>query len=381
MYYLDNAATTRPLKEVVQIVNQCLTENFANPSSVHPPGVTANRHVEKTRNLLSKVFKVPLQGIIFCGSGTESDNLAIKSAFGKKGDYSGNLITTKIEHAAVGKTAAWLEEKGVEVRYVNIDPSTGQVDLDHLQGLIDGETRLVSIQHVNSETGVILDLEAIGKIIKAENPKALFHSDGVQAFTKIPIDLKKLGLDLYSISGHKFHGIKGAGALILTKKIEIQPLIHGGGQEFGLRSGTENVSAIAALGTATEIAYTNMEKRWQQVEEFSGWLKEQLKRKIPNIRIYEPSNAIPHILSIAIGGFPGEVLLHHLASENIYVSTGSACNATSKRLSSTLQALKFLPDRIKETIRISITAQEIPEDREAFLKTFCDVVQDLKDLV
>ncbi|MCP4753426.1 MAG: cysteine desulfurase [Proteobacteria bacterium] len=381
MYYLDNAATTRPHPQAIEKARQCMTGDFGNPSSVHPLGVQAGRVVDDSRKTLSEIFQVPLAGIIFCGSGTESDNLAIKGVLCQTNRFRGRFVTSKLEHAAVLKTAEWLEQCGVEVDYVRIDPQTGQIDIAHLEELIEPATRLISIQHVNSETGIVQDLSSISKVVKAKNPKTLFHSDGVQAFTKFPVNLKTLGLDLYSISGHKFHGIKGAGALILTGKLALETLLHGGGQEFGIRSGTENVPAIAALGLAARISSREMEQNSRSVLQFSSWFKTKLKQRFQKISIFDVGNAVPHIISLSVPGVPGEVLLHHLAERKIYISTGSACNAKSKKISPVLQTLGFSRQKVGETVRISMAAGEIPTDHESFFDTFSEAMEELCGIV
>ncbi len=382
MIYLDNAATTRPHASVLKHVNKVLTDCYGNPSSVHPPGVKAAQVIEDSRKSLSTIFNVPLAGVIFCGSGTESDNLAIKGVFDNGKTKQKRIITTKIEHAAVLKTCEWLEKnKDISIDYVSIDATTGQVDLEHLERLISNDTRLVSIQHANSETGVIQDLTSISKLIKAKNPKVIFHSDGVQAFSRVPIDLKSLGVDMYSISAHKFHGIKGAGALIMTRNLNLLPLIHGGGQEQGFRSGTENVSAIAAMGKAAGIACRDQEKNFSLITTFADRFKTALNTQIPECMIFESANTLPHIISLSIPQILGEVLLHHLAENKIFVSTGSACNATSKKLSSVLTAHGYTKDRIMQTIRISLAADEIPKDQQGVIDRFVSIVNKLKEII
>ncbi len=381
MYYLDNAATTRPFPEVIDIVDKCLSQNFGNPSSIHPFGVQAANIISEARNTLAELFGVPQAGIIFCSSGTESDNLAINGIFPNKQHPTGNIITTSLEHAAVLKSVEALAEKGVAVDYVNINQQSGLVDLQHLKQLIKPDTRIVSIQHVNSETGIIQDLPSISKTIKGQNPDVFFHSDGVQGFSRFPVNLKKLGVDMYSISGHKFHGVKGAGALILSRRIDLRPIINGGGQEFGFRSGTENVAGIASLGLAAKLACKRINENYKKIEAFSRFLKQGIKNEIRDIDIFESAATVPHIISLAIPGIPGEILLHHLVERRIYVSTGSACQASSKKLSSVLQALGFSQKRIKETIRISLAAIEIPENQESFLKQFLEVVRELRDMM
>lgn len=381
MYYLDNAATTRPYKEVVALVRKSLEEDFANPSSVHPAGIRAKKLVTTARETLATIFQVPQAGILFCGSGTESDNLAIKGILLKKYRFQPEMITTRLEHAAILKTADWLEEKGVPVHYVDFDKDTGQIDINHLKSLINSNTRLLSIQHVNSETGVVQDLKTIATEVKKINKNILMHSDGVQAFTKIPINLNDMGVDMYSISSHKIRGIKGTGALILSSKQEPVIQIHGGGQEHGFRSGTENVPGIAALGLAAKLSHQNMSTDYEKVGVFKQKFTKALKAAFSDVRIYHSQNAIPHILSISFPGILGEVLLNHLAMNDIYVSTGSACNASSKKLSATLQAIGFTPDQIKETIRVSLNANEIPADFDLFFNKFKTTLLELKEIL
>lgn len=380
MIYLDNAATTRPLPQVLDTVNRCF-ENFGNPSSTYLPGVRARQMINEARAQLAKAFSVPEAGIIFCGSGTESDNLALKGTLEGRKSAQTALITTRLEHSAVTKTAEWLQQQGHSVDFVRTVPETGQVDLNHLEELVRPETSLVSIHHVNSETGIIQDLAAVSKIVKAKNPETVIHSDGVQAFSKFPIDLKGLGVDLYSISGHKFHGVKGAGALIMAGPIPIKPVIHGGGQEFGLRSGTENVAAVAGMGAAVDSALSELKERYDRVTDFSQRFVESLKKKFPQMRTVDIPGKVPHIVNLSFPGILGEVLLNHLAQQEIYVATGSACNAGAKHLSPVLKEMGFADQRIRESIRISIAAAEIPGDFEGFLSRFVNVVDDLLDII
>lgn len=380
MIYLDNAATTRPHPEIVQTANRCF-EQFGNPSSTYQPGMIAREMVNTARKQLARAFDVPEAGIIFCGSGTESDNLALKGVMAHHQSSSDQLITTRLEHSAVIKTAGWLQQKGISVDYANTRTPGGQIDLEHLVSLIQPDTRLVSVQHVNSETGIIQDLAAISKAVKAKNPGIIVHSDGVQAFSKFPVSLKKLGVDLYSISGHKFHGIKGAGALIMARQLPLEPVIHGGGQEFGLRSGTENVAAIAAMGRAAEMALTLVDENHEKVAAFSKVFLNHLKDRFPDVRYIDDPNSVPHIISLSFPRILGEVLLNHLAEKEIYVATGSACNAGSRNLSPVLKEMGFSDQRIRETIRISMTASEIPKDQDKFLARFCGVVEKLLEIV
>lgn len=382
MFYLDNAATTRPYPEIQKIAGQALSEAFGNPSSTHPVGVIAGRMVQQARKQIAKIFKVPERGVLFTGSGTESDNLAIiGTAERYDGDKGFNLVSTKLEHDAVLKALDYLENKGFEIRFADTRRDTGQVDLEDLKTKIDAKTLLVSIHQVNSETGALQDLSAIGKVVKTANPKTIFHVDGVQGFTKVPLNLKKDGVDLYSVSAHKIHALKGTGALIMTRNLELIPRIYGGGQEFGARSGTENVLGIAAFGAAAEISMKNLKQNREKVAEFSGWLKTRLTESIPGSRFLDVSPSVPHILSYSIPKIPGSVLLNHLGQKGIQVSQGSACHASSKDLSPTLLAFGVMEQQIIETIRISLDAMEIPDDREAFLKNFTEVVEEVRSIV
>ncbi len=382
MYYLDNAATTAPHPKVLEEINRLNAACFGNPSSVHPAGQEAEKVLSDSRKTLARLFNVPLAGIVFCGSGTESDNLALKGFFRPGNKTTPQIVISPLEHAAITKTCDWLVREGLAtVQIVNIDKATGMVDLEHLAGIMTQNTSLVSIQHVNSEIGTIQDLAAISNVIRSLNPKVVFHSDGVQAFTRIPVNLEDLGVDLYSISSHKFHGVKGAGALIMTKNLTLEPLIHGGGQEHGLRSGTENIVGVAAMALAAEIAVSEVELNNGNISKFTAAFKESIKQAFPDSDIAVPPQSIPHIISVGFPGILGEVLLHHLAKQGIFVSTGSACNATSKKLSPVLLALGFSPQRIKETIRISIAASEIPDKREEFFERFNSAVLELKNLL
>lgn len=378
MYYLDNAATTRPLPEVIEKLEEWYSIQFGNPSSPHDAGIGASHLVLEARKTLSSIFDVPLAGVIFCSSGSESDNLALKGVFHPRDGFEGRVIISKLEHAAVKNAADWLRRWGAEVVEVENCRETGKIDLQHLAELITDETKIVSIQHINSETGITQNLAEISSIIKVKNPSTLFHSDGVQAFTKIPVHLKELGVDLYSISAHKFHGIKGGGALIMTKDIPLEPLIHGGGQERGLRSGTENVASISAMGLAADTVIGTMEEDTQKVDLFLNRLKSELREQCPDCRFFDFDHRAPHILSLSVPGIPGEILLNHLAQKGIFVSTGSACNAADKKLSPVLQALGFSSRRIRETVRISVTGRALPEKQDEVLRQIAKIINELK---
>jgi cysteine desulfurase len=381
MNYCDNAATTRPYPEVVERVMHCLTDAFANPSSSHPAGMKARRLIEESREKLAGLFGVASAGIVFCSSGTESDNLAIQGTLSRHRPDASSIILSRLEHPAVTEAVRKMEKNGFRVDWLDTRPDTGRVDSEHLNSLMTPNTKLVSIQHVNSETGVVQDLSTLSKIIKQKNPTTLFHSDGVQAFTKIDFDFSSLGVDLYTISGHKFHGIKGAGALILRGKTAMEPMIRGGGQESGLRSGTENVAAIVAMATAAEVATKNTAVDDRLLTDFAAVFKSTLRKRIPSIRLFSSAFCLPHIISLSVPGIPGEVLANHLGTRGVFVSTGSACSTTHKHLSPSLLAVGHTPERIRETIRFSMAATEIPPDPDRFCADFIAVIEELRSVV
>ena len=380
MYYFDNAATTRPNAQVVDYVLDITKKVFANPSSVHPFGLKAKQLLESSRKELANLFSLPSESVIFCSTGSEADNLAITGVLENQKMHQSKILSSLSEHPAILNKLKHLESRGVKVEYVNFDKLSGQVDLRHLKSLIDPTTVMISIHHVNSETGIIQDIESIAKIVKEKNEKIIFHVDGVQAFTKFPFDLKHSGVDLYSISAHKFHGTNGAGALIRTSQINLNPIIYGGGQEFGYRSGTENLPGIGALVLAAQIAIRNQSKNYIKVSNFASYLKKQILSVCPDSRFLSYPKVVPHILSFSIKNVPGEILLHHLAEKEIYVSRGSACNTKSKNLSSNLKALGIESQQISETIRISLAASEIPENPESLVEKFASVLNSLKFL-
>jgi len=367
---MDNAATTRPHPQVLEEVLKYFQVPSANPSAVHPWGIDQRRILSQARSQLARIFSVPLEGIVFCGSGTESDNLAIKGSLFRAGKTRGAFVTSPLEHKAVLECARWYESLGGEVRYLKIDVSTGQVDLDDLSDCLSPTTCLVSVTHVHNETGIIQDLGAISKIIRRRAPQATFHSDGVQGFGKILPKLKAWGVDLYSISGHKIHGLVGGAALIRTKPVNLEPQTWGGSQEFGLRSGTENVYASAALSTAASLATQQQAKHWESVTQWSEEFLLHLRKLEPAITRTEGKLTVPHILHLKIPDIPGEVLLHHLAAKGILVSQGSACQAKSKSLSIGLKALGLNDHQVKNSLRFSLSHFDLETPPEDVAGTF-----------
>ena len=350
--YLDNSATTMPYEEVIEAMGSTMRNYYGNPSSAHSLGFKAEQKLREIRVNISKSINASSEEIIFTSGGSESNNFLIKG-FAKPGSH---IITTKIEHSSVKNTFKALECLGIEVTYIDVDDS-GRIDIEKLKGSITKDTQIVSIMHVNSEIGVIQDIELIGKLIKEKSSRAKFHVDAVQSYGKFHIDVKKCNIDLLSTSAHKIHGPRGIGFAYIRKGLLPNCLISGGGQERNLRSGTENVAGIVGFGIAAEIMYKNREGNFNKVLEIKKYLIEKLsvlEDVIINSKLED--HFTPYILSVSFKGIKGEVLLHSLEEKGIYVSTGSACASNSPSKSS--EALKALGRNIEEqegTIRFSFS--------------------------
>ncbi|MDT8445325.1 MAG: cysteine desulfurase family protein [bacterium] len=380
MLYLDAAASTAPHPEVLALLHQHYQQPHANPSSVHPWGLEQRKLLQAARMSLGQLFSLPAEGVTFVASGTESDNLAIKGVLFRAGKPRGRFLTTHLEHKAVSEAAAWYQSIGGSVDWVEIEPATGQVDLADLEAKLSAETTLVSIQHVNSETGLVQDLAEIGRVIRQKAPQAVFHSDGVQALGKIEPNLRKWSIDLYSISGHKVHGLLGAGALLRARNIPMEAQISGGGQESGLRSGTENLPAIRALAWAAQWAESNRAANQEAVENWADSFFKKLSDQVSGLHFVGGAQRVPHIRALYMDGALGEVLLHHLAAEGILASQGSACQARSKKLSPVLRALGLNDLQIRRTLRLSFSPLELKWSPAEAAKAFASAVQQVRQI-
>ena len=337
--YLDNSATTRCYEEVRDIVVKTMMEDYGNPSSMHLKGVEAEKYVKEAAREIARTLKVQEKEIYFTSGGTESDNWALigtAMANQRKGKH---IITTVFEHAAISAPAAWLEDQGFEVTRVPVD-SRGNLSMEELAAAIREDTILVSAMYVNNELGAVLPVEEIGALIKEKNPDTLFHADAIQAYGKYRIFPKKMKIDLLSVSSHKIHGPKGAGFLYIGEKVKIHPLILGGGQQKGMRSGTDNVPGIAGMGEAARIIYEHLEENTSRMRKLKEYFRGELE-KIDNVEINGPvaGEGAPHILNASFLGVRSEVLLHALEDQGIYVSAGSACSSHKRTGSSTMAAL------------------------------------------
>lgn len=378
MIYLDNCATTKPRAEVIAEIIKSLEEGFGNPSSLHTLGMRVEDKVEESREIIAKFMGAKSKEIFFTSGGTESNNIFINGAIRKNKRIGKKLITTMQEHPAVGEVFASYEREGYEVIYLGSD-KYGAVDLDELRNAVDENTALVSIMHVNNELGTINDIEAASKIIKSINPKTLFHVDGVQAFGKMPVNVRELGVDGYSISGHKVHGPKGIGALYIKDGLNLEPTTFGGGQEKGLRSGTENTPGILGFGKAVEILRDNFETENKHKKALRGLLVRELEA-IGDYIINTPlTNSVDSILNVSFLKTRGEVILHYLEVDDIFISTTSACSSNHKTKSN-LEKLNKSVEVCDSSIRICTSHEITEEDIKYFVGKLKLAVEDIRKI-
>jgi len=371
MVYLDNSATTKPSKKAVEYINNALVNSWGNPSSLHNLGFEAELIMNKARETVAKSISASAEEIIFTGSGTEANNTAIMAAKFKKS--GGNkIITTAVEHPSVLNTVKRLEDEGFQVIKLGIGKD-GVISLDELSRSVDSKTVFVSIMLVNNEIGTVQPVAEAVKIIKKVAPRALVHCDAVQGYGKIPINVKNLGVDLLTASGHKIHGPKGIGFLYCKKGVAIKPFITGGGQEKGMRSGTEAVPLIAGLMGAVE-DLPDLRKQYEQTAVVNNYAKEIFSGS-GFIEINSPENAIPYILNISVPGYRSETLLHFLETREIYVSSGSACAKGEQ--SYVLSALGLNKVRSDSALRLSFSRDTTKEDITCCLNALEEAVKRL----
>ena len=362
--YLDNSATTKVFSEVADMVQKVMLEDYGNPSSMHNKGLQAENYIKEAKDIISKNLKCQPKEMLFTSGGTESDNLAlIGTAMANK--RSGNhIITTSIEHPAIIETCEHLKNQGFEITYLPVD-NNGRIRLEDLEKAIKKETILVSIMHTNNEIGALEPIEEAGALIKKINPSIVFHVDAVQGYGKFRIMPKKMNIDLLSVSGHKIHGPKGIGFLYINEKIKIHPIIFGGGQQKGMRSGTENVPAIAGMGKAVELIYKDLDKHIDELYELKDFFIKSLS-EIEGLTIngLTGRDSAPHVVSVSVDGIRAEVLLHALEDKGIYVSSGSACASNKPAISSTLKAIGVKKELLDSTIRFSFSVFTTKEELE-----------------
>lgn len=357
--YLDNAATTRVFDSVRDIMVNALSVDYGNPSSKHRKGMEAEQNLKEATSIIAKSLKVEPKEIIYTSGGTESNNMALIGTALANQRAGKHIITTRMEHPSVHNPLIFLEEQGFRVSYVSVD-SVGHVNMQELLDEICDETILISVMYVNNEIGAVQDIAEISKQVKAKKPDVLLHVDAIQAFGKYKIYPKRIGIDLMSISGHKIHGPKGSGILFVKDRVKIKPIIYGGEQQKGMRSGTENVPAYVGLAQAVQEIYEHHEEKIERLYQIKQHMLDELKQ-LPEVTVngitegMELRETAPHIISASFGGVRSEVLLHALEEREIYVSSGSACSSNHPGLSGTLVAIGVSKDLLDSTIRFSFS--------------------------
>jgi cysteine desulfurase len=377
MIYFDNSATTRCSDGAMEIMQECLQENFGNPSSLHKMGYRGKDYLKESREIIAGILKCQPKEIYFTSGGTEGNNLAIRGAAEAKKRLGKHIITTKIEHASVLNPVKALEKEGFEVTYLGTD-EYGVVSLDELKAALREDTILVSMMMVNNEIGSLQPVAEACKIVKKANPDIIFHTDCIQAFGKMTIIPKKLGIDILTVSGHKIHGPKGSGFIYIKDKVRVVPQILGGGHESGMRSGTENVPAIAALGVAAKEAYDNLDNNREHLYALKARLIEGIET-IEGVQVngHTGEDSAPQIVSVSIKGnrTRAQVMLNALQDGyDIFVSAGSACSSNKPAISETLKSIGLEKDLLERTIRFSFCPENTFEEVDAAIAALKDLV-------
>lgn len=376
--YLDNSATTRCSKAVADKMVLLLTEDFGNPSSLHMKGVIAEKYINEAKKKIARTLKCQEKEIVFTSGGTESNNLAIIGSAMANQRAGKHIITTQVEHASVANTMKFLEDNGFEITYLGVDHD-GRISLEELKAAMRPDTILVSIMQVNNEIGAVMPVEEAGRLIKEINPSTLFHVDAIQSYGKLHISPKNMNCDLLSVSGHKIHGPKGSGFLYIKDKTKIKPIIYGGGQQKGMRSGTENVPAIAGLGVAAEEIYTDLDTKIEAMYALkSHFINEVTRIDGVTVNGLTDKTSAPHIVSVSVQGVRAEVILHTLEDKNIYVSAGSACSSNKPAVSATLKAIGLPKELLDSTVRFSFCVDTTIEEIDYAVKVMQDVVPKLQ---
>ncbi|MFK2824683.1 cysteine desulfurase family protein [Bacillus sp. B190/17] len=373
MIYFDNSATTRPYKEALSAFVKVNEQFFGNPSSLHHLGVQAERLLTEARKQIASLVGAEPEEIIFTSGGTESNNLALKGAALANRHRGNHIITQQTEHPSVINACRQLEDVGFRVTYLPVDKE-GRVSVKELEQTLTNETIIVSIMHVNNETGTIQPVKQISRLLR-EYPRALFHVDDVQGRGKVGLDLE--GIDLCSLSAHKFHGLKGNGVLYKKKQIKLSSLLSGGNQESGWRSGTENTGGLAAMAKALRLTEEKRKEHIDMMKEIQLFLRTELKQ-IDGTVIHTPEEGCaPHILNFSIAGMKGEVLIHALEEKGCYLSTTSACSSKQKKTSAVLTAMGVSREEADSSIRLSLSYENTMEEARSFIRLLKETIPNL----
>lgn len=372
--YLDNSATTRCSDRAKELMVQMLTEDYGNPSSLHNMGKEAEDYIREACEKIARTLKIDERELVFTSGGTESNNMALIGGALANKRLGTHIITTALEHASVNAPLAYLEELGYTVTYLSVDEN-GVISLEELRDAVREDTVLVSIMMVNNEIGAVEPIEDAVKIVKEKNPKTLFHVDAIQAYGKFRIYPKKWGIDLLSVSGHKIHAPKGTGFLYIRDKVKVKPLIYGGGQQKGMRSGTENVPGVAALGEAAAEIYEDFETKINQMYAIKeSFVKEMTQIEGVTINGKTGRDSAPQIVSVSIRDVRSEVMLHSLEEYGIYVSAGSACSSNKPTPSRTLQAIGLSKGQLESTIRVSFCVNTTREEVDYAVEKMKEII-------
>lgn len=376
--YLDNAATTKTAREVVDAMLPYFTESYGNPSSIYELGQRSKEAITKAREEIAQVIGAKTEEIYFTGGGSEADNWAIKAAYEAYKNKGNHIITTKIEHHAVLHTCQYLEKQGARVTYLDVDEN-GLVDLDQLQKAITPETILITIMFANNEIGTIEPVREIGLIAKEHG--ILFHTDAVQAFGQVPIDVDEMNIDMLSSSAHKINGPKGIGCLYIRKGVKIRSFIHGGAQERKRRAGTENVPGIVGYGVAARMAAETMKERTQREKELRDYFIRRVLEEVPYVRLNgEPVKRLPNNTNFSFQFIEGESLLIMLDMKGIAGSSGSACTSGSLDPSHVLLAIGLPHEIAHGSLRLTLGADTTKEDLDYTLEQIKEIVEKLRNL-
>ena len=363
MIYLDNSATTKPCRECVEKIHEALTDSFANPSSVHFAGLEAARREEYARGVIADLLGAESSEVYFTSGGTEANCTAVfGGVYGRRFKGKKGVVISAIEHSSVYESAKRLESEGFDVRYLCPD-KYGRISADEIYSKIDENTVFVSLMLVNNELGTIEPVQTCADAVRRAGAPALIHCDAVQAFGKIPVNVRKLGVDMLTVSAHKIHGPKGVGALYIKKGVRIKPLLCGGEQEKKIRPGTESVPLIAGFGAAAQVL--DAVASYEKVKDLNLYLRQRLC-EITSARINSPEDALPYILNVSFPGVRSETLLNYLSENSVCVSSGSAC--AKGKLSHTLKALNIGRELADSAIRISFSDENTREDIDTFIK-------------
>ena len=372
--YLDNAATTQAYEDVCELVVKVMREDYGNPSSLHMKGVEGEKYVREAADRIAKTLKCQRKNIVFSSGGTESNNTALIGTALANKRRGRRILTTCFEHASVHEPLIYLESMGFQVEYLPVDKQ-GHLRAETLKEALTEDTILVSVMMVNNEIGSILDVQELAKVVKDFDPQIVFHVDAIQAYGKMKIQPAKWQIDLMSVSGHKIHAPKGTGFLYIRDKVKVKPIIYGGGQQKGMRSGTENVPGVAALGEAAAEIYENFDAKIGHMYEIKQRFIDEVTQ-IPGVTVNGRTgrNSAPQIVSVTIEDVRSEVMLHSLEEYGIYVSAGSACSSNKPAPSRTLQGIGLPKQKLESTIRISFCVNTTEEEVDYAVEKMKEII-------